>query len=411
MNLSTTTEKLELVLTGTITTNQLMWYSSYSTLTAGGLNVPKSSSQGLTNNTNAVELVPSPSSNLTRVVNTIMVFNSDSVAAQVIIKKDVSGTEYTIIKAILQSNDTLQYTEGSGWSIVKQSSQESVILREYTSNSTWTKPQGLSRVLIAVLGGGGGGGAGRRGATTTNRYGGGGGGGGAIVYRQISNDGLLGSYPITIGTGGTGGTGITADDTNGNSGSAGGDTSFGSVVVAKGGTGGTGGTAIAGSSGAGGSNITSIPAYSPYALSGASGGTGSQANGTAGTAGFASTGSPGGGGGGGISNGNASSTTGGAGGGVYWNGILQAGASSGASPNGGDNRSTSVMLSTSLTSTIGLGTGGAGGYHTSYPTFINGGNGGLYGAGGGGGSASLNGNISGAGGSGASGMCLVMEFY
>ena len=91
-----------------------------------------------------------------------------------------------------------------------------------------------------------------------------------------------------------------------------------------------------------------------------------------------------------------------------YNGILIAGPSSGAIPNGVANQSNFLLFSSSLTSGKGLGTGGAGGFSS---TPANAGNGGNYGAGGGGGYATLTGTTSGAGGAGAAGLCLVMEIY
>jgi len=61
------------------------------------------------------------------------------------------------------------------------------VIREYTSNDTWTKPTASNfwGVMVVCVGAGAGGGSGRRGASLTNRLGGGGGGGGAYSYRFI----------------------------------------------------------------------------------------------------------------------------------------------------------------------------------------------------------------------------------
>ena len=121
---------------------------------------------------------------------------------------------------------------------------------------------------------------------------------------------------------------------------------------------------------------------------------------------IATTGAPGGGGGGGINSANTSGTAAMTGGAVYQNGILQTGPVSGASPNGIDDKSVFLHMSTTLTSGYGLGTGGAG----NVPATPNGGNGGRC-AGGGGGSGVLNGTTSGDGGDGGNGLCVVMEIY
>lgn len=411
MYLSNTNQKLEIVLAGTITTNPLRWTTSYQDITSAGMTLPQASDQNTTNNTTPVTIVPVPPAvGTNRQVVLITVFNTDTVAATVTIQKDVAGTKYQLTKALLQVGDSLMWSREAGWTINKQSDQESVIITEFTANGTWTKPTGLKRVLVCCVGAGGGGGSGRCDGATTNRFGGGGGGGGAIVWRQIaSQDIATSTVAVTVGTGGIGGAGVSTVATNGNNGTTGGDTSFGALVIAKGGNFGSGGTGTVGSGGTGGQSFSCTPLYGPYALNGASGSSGATGAGAQGGAGFGGgTAAPGGGGGGGITSAGVNATSAGTGGSVYANGLLILGPNSGASPNGVANQSNFLFFGSTLTSGKGLGTGGAGGY-PSLPA--NAGNGGDYGAGGGGGRASLTGTTSGAGGNGGGGLCLVMEIY
>ena len=409
MYLQASNNSLEVVLSGNITTNHLRWTTSYQDITSTGMTLPQSGDQNITDNTTPVTIVPASGvSGNNRQVVLITVFNSDTVAATVTIQKSVAGTKYPLVRVLLQAGDSIMWSREAGWTINKQSLQESVIITEFTANGTWTKPAGLKRVLITCVGAGGGGGSGRCDGAGTNRFGGGGGGGGAVVWRQVAASDLASSVAVTIGTGGPGGTGVATAATNGNAGTAGGDTSFGSLVIAKGGSGGAGGTGAAGGGGAGGTSAASTPASGPYAVPGTSGGNGQSANGTAPGSGMnGASAAAAGGGGGGINSSNANATAGGTGGGMIVNGILIAGPSSGASPNGASNQSNFLLFSSSLTSGKGLGTGGAGGFPPSTAA----GNGGLYGAGGGGGRASLTGTTSGDGGAGAGGLCLVMEVY
>lgn len=148
------------------------------------------------------------------------------------------------------------------------------IIREYTSNATWTKPTGLYAILVVCVGAGGGGGGG----STESDYsaGGGGGAGGAIVYRYIRNTYIGNNCTVTIGSGGTGGGGSTVPFGSGDNGTNGGDTSFVSnsqiLVKAKGGGYGGGSYGSSAQGGFSASTIDSIPAFGPFTIKGGAGG-------------------------------------------------------------------------------------------------------------------------------------------
>lgn len=402
------TDKITIELANAVTTLELPCVASYQDITSEGMTLPQLSNQELTNGTTPINLVVAPSASTTRQVVHINIFNADSSPRTITVSIDVSGTPYVLIMAFLQPDDTLQWSRETGWTIITQTVQSSVLFTVFDSDGTYTKPSGLKRVMIAAIGAGGAGGSGRRGAAASNRFGGGGGGGGAFVLLSLTADAISPTTVVTIGVGGTGGAGQTADDTNGNVGTAGTDTSFGGIVIAKGGNGGGAGSTAAGALGSGGSTTTCNPNYGPFSLTGANGAAGNTITTSAGATGLiGTTGAAGGGGGGGINSSNVSGTAAMTGGAVYQNGILQTGPVSGATPNGVNNKSVFLHLSTTLTSGYGLGTGGAGGV----PATPDGGDGGLYGAGGGGGSGVLNGTTSGAGGNGANGLVVIMEIY
>ena len=105
------------------------------------------------------------------------------------------------------------------------------ITRVYTSGATaWSKPAGLSHIVVECVGGGGAGGGAATNAAGAHSIGGGGGSGG---YSRdiIAAASLAASVTATVGAGGTGASGAT--------GGAGADSSFGAVCIGKGGSGGT----------------------------------------------------------------------------------------------------------------------------------------------------------------------------
>jgi hypothetical protein len=400
------TDKIEVVLAGVITTNQLQCVASYQLITSAGVTLPESSTQQNTNSTTPIDLVTGAASTNTDVVE-MTIFNADTVSATVTVTKDVSGSNFILVRALLQVGDTLMYGRNGQWSILSQSSQESVLLTAFTSSGTWTKPAGLKRVLVTCGGAGGGSGSGRQGAAGENRFGGAGGAGGAVVWRQIAASDLTSTVAVTIGAGGTAGAAPAGINTNGNAGGAGGDTSFGGLVIAKGGLGGNAGTTASGAAVTGGQSSACTPAYMPYSISGSSSGSGQTTTNSAGGIGFNGViGCPGGGGGAGINNLNVSGTGANTGGGLWVNGIFTVGPVSGASPNGVDNVNRFLFFSNTISAPVGIGTAGAGGT----PAFPQGGTGGKC-AGAGGSAGTLNGAALTPGATGGGGFCGVVEFY
>jgi hypothetical protein len=178
----------------------------------------------------------------------------------------------------------------------------------FTSNGSWTCPQGVTRVMVECWGAGGGGGSRSSNGTA------GGGGGGAYV-RSILNVIPGNSYTIVVGSGG-------AANSNG------GNTSFHTnLVMAEGGKGGSLNNSAGGAGGLGANSIGSFWFNGGTGANGGSngggggGGAGSAANGSNGSnqnggAGGALNGGNGGGGATSNANGNPGSNYGGGGGGA-----------------------------------------------------------------------------------------------
>jgi|GEM_PF-1733025 hypothetical protein len=299
-------------------------------------------------------------------------------------------------------------------------------LQTFATTGTWTKPSGVTWVLVKMFGAGGGGGGGGKGGNGTS--GGAAGGGGSYAVYQYSATDLPASLTVTIGTGGTAGAGATSSV--GGNGGTGGNTSFGSYLTAYGGGGGQGGyvtgsstwtiggggaghagAGIGGASGGAGGAPT-VPDTGGSATT-VSGGQGAPAD-TTGLAGNSA--EYGGGAGGGAppeaaSNAGGSSIYGGPGGGAggcYYN------ASNAGAPGGNYNSYTAGGGASGGSIQGGAGSNGANGNSTHAGSAGGGGaannsgvgglggNGGTpaAGAGGGGSSASSNGGAGGVGGAG-----------
>lgn len=110
-------------------------------------------------------------------------------------------------------------------------------MQVYTASGTWTKPAGLKRVKVTIVGGGGGGGGAAATAAGQVSAGSGGGGGGWAI-KTIAAASLGATETVTVGGAGGGGAAGAA-------GNAGGTTSFGAHCSATGGGGGGAGGATA----------------------------------------------------------------------------------------------------------------------------------------------------------------------
>lgn len=114
IRLDSTTRKLQVVLAGAVTTNQLPVVVSYSDQTSSTYN--GATQLAVTNNTTEVDICSAPPAATTRDVDFIQVQNTDTVPATVTVRVDAGGTNYDLKKVTLAAGESLTYTHGAGWS-------------------------------------------------------------------------------------------------------------------------------------------------------------------------------------------------------------------------------------------------------------------------------------------------------
>ena len=114
--LATTTDKIQVLLTNAITTNQLDCIATYKDISTTAYS-GSSPTLVTTNNTTAVDLVPAPASNVQRIVDFISVYNADTVNAIVTIRINRNGSTGVLFRCTLATNELLVYVEGKGWNI------------------------------------------------------------------------------------------------------------------------------------------------------------------------------------------------------------------------------------------------------------------------------------------------------
>lgn len=344
--------------------------------------------------------------------------------------------------SLYASGSGIFFKNSTGTEYNLTSSKGYVILREYTSSGTWTKPSNAKYIKMAAVGAGGGGGGGAR--NTSGLWGGGGAGGAGAAASIVFYTGSLlpgGTYTVTVSAGTNGGLGRTTSAGFGGAGAIGGTTTLISAsvtyIAAAGGVGGGGGPIATNASAIGGATpLTNEPfRRGPFRITAQCGGSNQSGNARNPTYaqnisvtdyharnGFACCG--GGGAGGTVTT--AAVNNGASGSGIYLiNGTLYTSGApgrGGVSTNSGDNGVNNLVSlisllsfsgSATITSSYGFGTAGHGGGSGDLAGTIAGGNGGNAsgfgcGASGGGGAINQNG---GNGGSGSGGYLAILEFY
>ena len=137
--LATTTDKLQVVLAGAVTTNQLPCVATFREATSSTFIPSKNVTN--TNSGTDVDLVPAPASGSTyRIVDYVNIYNNDTVNAVVTVKYDLAGTDYILRKVTLAPTEALEYQEGKGWSVVASTGATKMSINQgaNATTSTWT---------------------------------------------------------------------------------------------------------------------------------------------------------------------------------------------------------------------------------------------------------------------------------
>lgn len=113
MKLTTTNDKLQIILGGAVTTNQLQCVTSYKVFTSTTTVDGKVAIN--TNNTTDVDLAGAPASGETYDIQNINIYNNDTVSATVTIKLDVSATETILYKGVVGVGDVISWSAEGGW--------------------------------------------------------------------------------------------------------------------------------------------------------------------------------------------------------------------------------------------------------------------------------------------------------
>jgi hypothetical protein len=117
MNLTATTDKIELVLGAAHTTNALPCSVLWSDIVNSTGAATAGRTMTTSNGTTAVDISGSPASGSSRLITSVSIVNSDTVAQTVTVRFDANGTETNMIKAQLGVDERLEFSKGTGWRV------------------------------------------------------------------------------------------------------------------------------------------------------------------------------------------------------------------------------------------------------------------------------------------------------
>lgn len=116
IRLDTTTKSLELVLGGAHTTNALPVVVSWSDKTSTNYTGGNTTSQS--NGTTGVTICAAPAASTIRDIDSISVYNADTVSATVTVRVNDNSTLRIVMKAPLATGEQLYYSHGSSWVVI-----------------------------------------------------------------------------------------------------------------------------------------------------------------------------------------------------------------------------------------------------------------------------------------------------
>jgi hypothetical protein len=139
LTLTATTHKLELT-TGSSTNIDV--FISYADHTATGATLGDQQTLITTNTT--TDILAAPASSTQRQVKTIIVNNTSATGNAVVVKKDISGTEYDLLTVTLGPNEAAHFTDGQGWKVMTNSGAVKTSINQGSSPIV----SGLSSVVL-----------------------------------------------------------------------------------------------------------------------------------------------------------------------------------------------------------------------------------------------------------------------
>ena len=116
--LTSVNRKLEMVLAGAITTNDLQAICHFETVRAEEAQEGYGCEIVESNDTTAVTILSAPRAGESKLAKSISIYNADTTDVTMTFRYNDNGTSYTIFKATLATGDNVYYEDQAGWSVL-----------------------------------------------------------------------------------------------------------------------------------------------------------------------------------------------------------------------------------------------------------------------------------------------------
>lgn len=123
--LTNTTDKIQVSLGATVSSNNLDCFCSYRDTTSTSIVAGRNKIS--TNNLTKVDLVDSPASSTQRIVDYLSIYNRDIVPSVVTIYLNDNSTLYILYSARLDSGDKIEFQNGIGFRLIGNSGSEKIV--------------------------------------------------------------------------------------------------------------------------------------------------------------------------------------------------------------------------------------------------------------------------------------------
>ena len=127
MILLNSTDSLQVLLAGTVTTNQCVLYAAFADMATDGSTFAPGAANGLTNNTTAVSWLAAPAVDTVRQAKYLSLYNADTVSITATVRINDGTNTRILCKVTLATGERLEYSVDGGFRTVSASGSSAAV--------------------------------------------------------------------------------------------------------------------------------------------------------------------------------------------------------------------------------------------------------------------------------------------